>query len=159
MPGVSPETLEQLYRSQRGRAVRRLRRLVGDLAEDVVQDAFAHLAAPHAEFLGNAPVGAWLDRVLVNRCLSELRKRRPPPPPDPPEPERDAEQRYLSAEATALCRDGLSSLGARDREIISLHDLDALTSPEIAERLGIAEGTVKSRLHRARSKLRRALAG
>ena len=155
---MSPESIEQLYRAQRMRAVRRLRRLVGDLAEDVVQDAFAHLATPHAEYLGTAPVGAWLDRVLVNRCLSELRKRRPSLALEPPEPERDAETRYLAAEAGHLCRQGLSSLGERDREIIALHDLESLTYPEIAERLGIAEGTVKSRLHRARGKLRRALA-
>lgn len=146
--------LETLYRRHRRRALNRLSRLMRDptWAEDVLQECFARLLEPHASWEGRADVGYWLDRVLAHRALSELRRK--VPLPDPPEGTLEpADALFERAEACLQLRRALAQLGERDRRLISLHHFEELGLSEIAARLGLPEGTVKSGLSRARVKL------
>ena len=120
-------------------------------AEDAVQDAFL-------AFWQKAPVDlaspeAWLTRVLVNNCRSRLRapwRRRNVPlwdtlPAPGPEERRELEE--------------LGQLCPEDRAVIHLFYYENLSTAEIARLLGRREGTVRSRLSRARGRLRRLLEG
>ena len=118
-------------------------------AEDAVQDTFVR-------YLERAPQNleypaAWLLRVLVNGCKSRLRLawRRVDPLPDTlsaPGPEE-----YQELEE-------LLSLPPEDRAVIHLYYYEGYSTEEIARILGCRPGTVRSRLSRARDKLRKLLA-
>ena len=117
-------------------------------AEDAVQDAFVRFLERAPEDLENP--AAWLARVLVNGCKSRLRLawRRVGPLPDTlaaPGPE---EQEELEE---------LFSLPPEDRAVIHLHYYEGWSCDEIGRMLGLRPGTVRSRLARAREKLRRLL--
>lgn len=148
-----PVDWDTLVTQQENRLYRAALAILGDPheAEDAVQDAFLR-------FLERAPVdlenpGAWLTRVLVNGCKSRLRLawRRVGPllealsaPAPGPEEREELEE--------------LFSLPPEDRAVIHLYYYDGYSTDEIARILGQRPGTVRSRLSRAREKLRRLLA-
>ena len=117
-------------------------------AEDAVQDAFV-------KYLEKAPPdlrepGAWLTRVLVNGCKSRLRlswRQVGPLPETLPAPE-PAEREELEE---------LWSLPPEERSAIHLFYYEGYSTGEIARMTGAAPGTVRSRLSRARAKLRKLL--
>ena len=115
-------------------------------AEDAVQDAFV-------KFLERAPAdlrepGAWLMRVLVNGCKSRLRdawRRVGPLPDDLPAPEpREREE-----------LEELFSLPPEDRAVLHLFYYEGRSTGEIARILDVRPGTVRSRLSRARGRLKK----
>ena len=117
-------------------------------AEDAVQDAFVRYLEKAPADLENP--GAWLMRVLVNGCKSRLRLawRRVGPLPETlpaPGPEEREELEELFA------------LPPEDRAVIHLHYYEGYSTDEIARMLGQRPGTVRSRLSRARSRLRKLL--
>ena len=114
-------------------------------AEDAVQDAFVRYLEKAPRDLENH--SAWLMRVLVNGCKSRLRLawRRVGPLPETlsaPGPEEREELEELF------------SLPPEDRAVIHLHYYEGYSTGEIAQMLGQRPGTVRSRLSRAREKLR-----
>ena len=118
-------------------------------AEDAVQDTFVR-------YLERAPQNleypaAWLLRVLVNGCKSRLRLawRRVDPLPDTLSAPGPEEYQEL---------DELFSLPPEDRAVIHLYYYEGYSTEEIARILGCRPGTVRSRLSRARDKLRKLLA-
>ena len=145
-----PVDWETLVTQQENRLYRIALAILGDPheAEDAVQDAFLR-------FLERAPgdlenPGAWLTRVLVNGCKSRLRlawRRVGPLPETLPAP--GPEEREELEE--------LFSLPPEDRAVIHLHYYEGYSTGEIARMLGQRPGTVRSRLSRAREKLRRLL--
>ena len=145
-----PVDWEKLISEHENRLYRAALSLLGDPqeAEDAVQDAFVRYLEKAPEELDNP--GAWLMRVLVNGCKSRLRLawRRVGPLPDTlpaPGPE---EQEELEE---------LFSLPPEDRAVIHLHYYEGYSTGEIAQMLGQRPGTVRSRLSRAREKLRKLL--
>ena len=115
-------------------------------AEDAVQDAFVRYLERAPENLEHP--SAWLMRVLVNGCKSRLRLawRRVGPLPDTlpaPGPE---EQEELEE---------LFSLPPEDRAVIHLHYYEGYSTAEIGKMLGCQPGTVRSRLFRARERLKK----
>ena len=107
---------------------------------------------------------AWLGRITVNACRMTLRRRRggalvalPAAGADTTEDTRTSgfEARTVSSDAFDRAFDRLS---ADQRAILVLHHRDELAVADVATRLGIPEGTVKSRLHAARAALERSLA-
>lgn len=117
-------------------------------AEDAVQDAFVRYLEKAPDDLANP--SAWLTRVLVNGCKSRLRLawRRVGPLPETlaaPGPEELEELEELFA------------LPPEDRAVIHLHYYEGYSTGEIAGLLGQRPGTVRSRLSRARTKLKRLL--
>lgn len=120
-------------------------------AQDAVQDALVIFLEKRPDFADEAHERAWLLRVTVNRCKSRLRS-----------PWR---KRWVDLSALAEIADvetqeeltELSQLPPKDRAAIHLHYYEGYSTAEIAAMTGEAEGTIRSRLHRARQKLRRLL--
>lgn len=131
-----------------------------DDAADAVHDAFATvLAKPAAYDFDRGPLKPWFLRVVRNRCLDLLRRRRPSDESvdtlvdgnATPEEAAEIDQRDL-----ALKR-ALAEISSDQRQIVILRDYLDLSYAEIAKVLGVASGTVMSRLHRARLSLREVL--
>lgn len=119
-------------------------------AEDAVQDAFVRYLEKAPENLEHP--SAWLMRVLVNGCKSRLRlswRRVGPLPETLPAP--GPEEREELEE--------LWSLPPEDRAVIHLHYYEGYSTAEIARMLNCRPGTVRSRLFRAREKLRKLIDG
>ncbi len=131
-------------------------------AEDLVQESFLAAFQYLDSFDETRPFGPWLMRIVLNRGanLRRARARRQM------EPETDAESAAPSAleqserrEMREVLTRALATLSERQRLIVTMFDVDGLTSTEIGERLALAPGTVRWHLHEARRVLRGALAG
>ena len=136
-------------------------------AQDVAQDAVVRVLTALDRFKADLPVRPWLLKIVRNLLAdrgrrSRVRKAVPLNETaggtgvivDPgPGPEAEAARRELQRTVWAALR----RLDAKDREIVTLRDYLDLSYEEIAHTLSIPRGTVMSRLHRARSRLRRAL--
>lgn len=143
-----PVDWEELVTQNENRLYRAALAILGDPqeAEDAVQDAFVRYLEKAPRDLENP--GAWLTRVLVNGCKSRLRLawRRVGPLPETlptPGPEEREELEELFA------------LPPEDRAVIHLYYYEGYSTDEIARMLGQRPGTVRSRLFRAREKLRK----
>lgn len=108
---------------------------------------------------------AWSDRILVNACRRRIRERRRQrsrvsPLPTVEDPGRTAgrDPGAAIADRDALAR-GFDELAVEDRAALVLHHLEGYALKEIADRLEMPVGTLKSRLSRARAALRRSIAG
>jgi len=144
------------------RVARRLTRSPND-AEDLVQDTLLRAFRAFDGFDGRYP-RAWLLTILRNTHINRIRKRRPDILDDEvaqrlPARGQDGRQdgtseRALHDELDPIVRDALASLSANHRAVIALVDLDGLTYKEAADVLDVPVGTVMSRLHRARRKVR-----
>ena len=132
-----------------------------DDAQDAVHDAFeTALGRPGAYDARKGPLKPWFLRVVRNRCIDMLRRRRASSsmPVDQLESStRTPEEALEASQATSTLEKALESLAADRREIIVLQDYLDLSYAEIANVLDIAPGTVMSRLHRARLALKEAL--
>ena len=151
---TDPNQLEELIRAHQDTLYRAALAILGDPqeAEDAVQDAFLRCWEKAPEFESGAHAKAWLLRVTVNGCKSRLRApwRRAAPlldtyPADGPE-----ERETLEA---------VQALPAADRAVVHLHYYEGYKTAEIAAMTGQREGTVRSRLSRARARLRELLKG
>ena len=145
-----PVDWETLVTENENRLYRTALSILGDPqeAEDAVQDAVVRFLEYRPDDLKTP--GAWLMRVLVNGCKSRLRLawRRVGPLPDTlsaPGPEEREELEELF------------SLPPEDRVVIHLHYYEGWSTDEIARMLGQRPGTVRSRLSRARQRLRKLL--
>ncbi len=153
--------MEALYTLHAGRVYSVVRRLVGDdhLAEDVSQDAWVRAFQKLASFRGDAAFGTWMHRLAVNTALNQLRRRGRRPDveaaAEPPATAPDPDERILNQRVLGQALDRMPE---GYRQVLVLHDVEGLTHEEIAERLGIAVGTSKSQLHKARARMRSLLA-
>ncbi len=151
--------LERLYRRHAPWIAGRLSTLTSsrDLAEETLQDTFlsAWRGAPH--YRGEGPVGAWLWGIARRRLVS-LARRRPGALPaereiEPPGPE----EIVISHEDAAHVRLAVARLPVDQRAAIQAVVFEGRSVAEAAASLGVAEGTIKSRLHRARLRIREEL--
>jgi RNA polymerase sigma-70 factor, ECF subfamily len=128
--------------------------------DDALQDAYLKAFRALPSFRSESSVASWLYRIVYNSCLDQLRRARVRghasledlvEPPDPrPDPADVATHRHDLAAA-------LASLPPDMRAAVLLVDAEGLDYQEAAEVLGVARGTVASRLNRARAHLRSAL--
>lgn len=126
-------------------------------AADAVQDAFETvLTRPGAYDAGKGPLKPWFMRVVRNRCLDMLRLRRGDSGgvPEVADAGPGPEGAVAEAQESLRLRRALAMLDRDKREIIVLRDYLDLSYAEIAAVLGVAPGTVMSRLHRARIALK-----
>lgn len=139
-------------------------RMVGshEDARDATQDAFLSCYKNLASFRGDAEFSTWLHRIAVNACYDLLRRRRETVSLDE-EPTESASAAIPDhadrAVAAVDIQRALLSVPVEFRAVLVMHELQDLPLEEIAETLEIPVGTVKSRLHRGRAALGRALAG
>ena len=148
--------LRQIYVAEYARLVGLARLLVDrrEDAEEVVQEAFARTWANLAKVREADPL-PYVRRAVVNLSRGRLRRRRTAAA-HRAEPAGDAESAETGAVRDVSARavvDQLAQLPRRQRECVVLRFYDDLTVPEIARVLGVAEGSVKSHLHRALSTL------
>lgn len=152
---------QRLYRIARG-VVRN-----NSEAEDIVQEAylkaFAHLDA----FRGDSSLATWLSRIVINEALGRLRKRRRtvamPENPQaeiirfPLNPSDDPERTMAQRQILQLVEQATDSLPDVYRTVFVARVIEGLSIEETADLLGVRPQTVKTRLHRARALVRKAL--
>ena len=152
-----PEAFEALYRRHAaqifGLVLRMLRNRAD--AEDLVQEIFLQAHDKLPSFEGRSAFGTWLYRLGVNRCLDHLRSRgaKEQSRTDPLEPTFSAQRSPGGTRRLELER-AIGELPPSSRAAFLLHDVEGYDHKEVGEILGIAVGTSKSLVHRARMKLR-----
>lgn len=129
-------------------------------AADAVHDALAMvLARPGIYDAAKGPLKPWFLRVVRNRCLDQIRRRRPGDKPvdELLDPGDTPEQALQIVQRDAELKSALAAISVDQRQIVVLRDYLDLSYAEIADVLRIAQGTVMSRLHRARLALKEVL--
>jgi RNA polymerase sigma-70 factor (ECF subfamily) len=153
--GATLEELEAAYREHLPQFVRAAGAIAGGEAAgaEAVQEAFAHAVRERRTFRGDAPLDAWIWRIVVNTALSARRRR----PADEP---LDAEALAAPSRgglADVAVRQWVAALPERQRLAIFLRYFAELDYRGIAEALGVEIGTVSATLSAAHTALRRAL--
>lgn len=156
------EPVAELYRRYAGRLYRSGILLLGDagLAEELVQECFVRLWRTAGRFdTGRGTVAAYLF-VMARSIAADLRKRPSSRPMSPVEDAQlpaqpDAADRVVE---TLMVQDAMESLSPAHREVLMLVNEEGLTQTQIAERLSLPVGTVKTRLFHGLRALRSALA-
>lgn len=145
-----------------------------DLAADAVQEAFTSALDKQDAFRGDARLGTWLHRIVFNKAIDQLRRRRREEPlPDEeageltaqdvrlghgPSWARPPDELLLGEETRQALEQALGKLTPLQRAVFELKETEGRPTDEVAGILGIAEATVRVHLHRARLKLRDLLA-
>jgi RNA polymerase sigma-70 factor, ECF subfamily len=162
------QTSTQIYRTAR--------QILGDEqdAEDVLQETFIKALKALPTFEGRSSLSTWLHRIAVNEALMLIRKRKMPmvsvDDTQPFDSEEESsgieivdfcclpEKELLSSESRKFMDDAIQRLPENLKTIFVLRDLDGLSIQETAEVMQITENNVKTRLLRARLRLRQELA-
>ncbi|KFN50945.1 RNA polymerase sigma factor [Arenimonas composti] len=151
---------EALYRRHHRRIYSVLRRLCGGhdaRAEDLLQDAFVRAWQALPGFRFESAFSTWLHRLAVNTALMELRSRRGGEDLETDDSALETHATADGAQRTALGMDlerAVATLPPRARAVLVLHDIEGWKHEEIATSLGMAVGSSKAQLHRARGLLR-----
>jgi RNA polymerase sigma-70 factor (ECF subfamily) len=159
---------EELYRTHAKKLYSLLFRMLANQAdaEDLLQDVFLTAHRKLDTFRGDSALGTWLYRLATNLCLDHIRSRagRASQVTDSLDDEpwlADATARSLADQAVSRMdlERALAKLPEGCRAAFVLHDVEGLEHREVGEILGIAEGTSKSQVHKARLRLRALLTG
>ena len=159
-----PASFEVLMRRYNQRVFRAARSVLRDEseAEDVVQDAWVRAYTHLRQFMGRATFATWVTRIAIHEALARRRYRVRHQPLDEHTEAlaartRPPEQELGAREVAGAVELAIDALPARYRMAFVLRDLEGLSTAETAACLEVPEATVKTRLHRARSLLRRHL--
>jgi len=140
-------------------------------AEDVVQNAFVKAFQYLADFRGDSRFYTWLVRITINEALMKIRRRHSNEvsidvpvhadgTSDPIEIEDQAatpEQRYSQREVQRILAATINDLEPSHRAVLQLRDVEGLSTQQTAQALDLTPSAVKTRLQRARMKLRETL--
>jgi RNA polymerase sigma-70 factor (ECF subfamily) len=170
------DAFEVLVRTHSGRMLSVCRRILrnDEEARDAVQEAFVSAFRAIQSFEGTSRLGTWLHRIAVNASLMRLRskKRRPEESiedllpafkddgharVEPQDWSPSALQLVQSRETCEFVRACIDRLPEMYRMVLLLRDIEEMDTAETAEVLGVSDGVVKVRLHRARHALRQLL--
>lgn len=176
-PPAPAATPEQVFREYAPRIYHIARRMLGNDAdaEDVTQDVLLQVIRKLDTFRGDAALSTWLHRVTVNAALAHRQKRatrqsretteadaevlESAPPAGPVRRWNVApDAPVLAAEQHEVIEKAIAGLPSPFRDVYVLADVEGLPNGEIADMLGLSLPAVKSRLHRARMRMRDALA-
>jgi RNA polymerase sigma-70 factor (ECF subfamily) len=176
-PDPDPVTPEMVFRESAPRIYHIARRMLGNDAdaEDVTQDVLLQVIRKLDTFRGDAQLTTWLHRVTVNAALAYRQKRANRQSRETNEAADDVlesappmgavkrwnvgpEEPVLAAEQAGVIEKAISDLPAPFRDVYVLADVEGLPNAEIADMLGLSVPAVKSRLHRARLRMRDSLA-
>lgn len=152
---------ERIYRAHYRRVFHVICRIVGGIearAEELAQETFVRAWQSIKDFRAEAALSTWLHRMAVNTALMDLRSRRSGE-------DREVDDECLAERTGSICTGDLrldlqaaiNQLPPRARAVLVLFDLEGWTHEEIGEALGMAVGSSKAQLHRARQLLRQRL--
>jgi len=144
------------------------RRLLGDPSDaaDATQEVYLRVVRSVLAFRGESAFSTWLHRVSVNVCMTALRRRGDArargqsagildfAPDELVSGDAGPESRAETADLAARTARALAELPDEAREVVVLRDVQGLSTREPAQMLGVSEGAVKVRLHRAHARLR-----
>jgi RNA polymerase sigma-70 factor, ECF subfamily len=138
-------------------------------AEDALQDGLLSAARNFKRFEGRSKFSTWLTRIVINAALMRLRSQRARPTISLeqedseqreltlgsriPDSRPDPEEGYAERERSEILERGLKTLPPALQSAVWLRDIEGLSTAEAARALGLSEGTLKSQLHRGRSRL------
>ena len=154
---------EELYRQHARRLFGLVMRMIGsaDEAEDLLQEVFLQAYRKLSGFRGDSALGTWLYRLTMNHCLDHLRGRQAKMTrateslDDGNVDEPAAASPLVPAAINRVDLErAIERLPDGARAAFLLHDVEGFEHREIAQILGISEGTSKSQVHKARMKLR-----
>ncbi|MFP4597282.1 MAG: sigma-70 family RNA polymerase sigma factor [Persicimonas sp.] len=166
------EAFSELVRVFQHRVFNIVYRIVGDRqeSEDVAQEVFVAVFKYIDSFRGEAKFSTWLYRIATNRAKNRIKylarrsHNKHQDIDDTPESKVNSnpagggmfrpDEKALGNELHAIVKQGLETLSEDHRAVIVLRDVEGMTYEEIAEVCEVAEGTVKSRLYRARVALK-----
>ena len=159
-PLVDGGNFEDIYRQQAPRIYSLACRMAGSAedGEDLLQEIFLQAYRKLSSFKGDSSLGTWLYRLALNHCLDYVRSRQAKMKKlteslDAPSTGEPTARRDTPIARIDLDR-ALERLPDGCREAFVLHDVEGFDHKEVAEMLGIAEGTSKSQVFKARLKLR-----
>ena len=125
-----------------------------ETAHEITQEAFITAFSRLTQFRGDAPFWGWMRRVVINHAISHMRRS---PKLAPVELEEHHAVEEAQQERVGHSMDmeaALASLDEDDRQVVWLHDVEGYSHTEIAQMYGLTESFSKTRLSRARAKLR-----
>ena len=138
-------------------------------AEDVLQDTFLRAYRGIKSFQGNSTFSTWIYRITANSALMRLRKKQLPTVSIDDADERETPiniadwspgpvEQLLTQETQKAMDEAIEALPPEFKQVFILRDVEELSNAEVAEILDLSVAAVKSRLHRARLKVRNRLA-
>jgi RNA polymerase sigma-70 factor (ECF subfamily) len=169
------DAFERLVGRSEGKVYNHLLRLVGNTedARDLLQETYLSAYKNLGSFKGDAAFTTWVYRIATNHALMRLRRKQPQEVAfddlQIPTHEElrgrtisdwaiDPKEAVLRKELRGVLQEAIQGLPPLYRAVVVLRDVEELSTEETAAALGITEGAVKTRLHRARIFLREALA-
>jgi RNA polymerase sigma-70 factor (ECF subfamily) len=137
-------------------------RIVGDRdeADDVLQEAFISAFRSLEHYRGDSAFGAWLKRIVVNKAINALNKRRHEAMPEDERwdiAEQEGPEEYADPLTVERVKTAIHQLPDGYRSVLSLYLLEGYDHQEIAEIMHITESTSKSQLNRAKTRLKEIL--
>ena len=129
-------------------------------AEDALQEAFISAFKNLESYRADATFGAWLKRIVVNKSINVLKKRKHQWMPEDEQwdvAEEETQVDYREELTVSRVKKAIEELPDGYRTVLSLYLLEGYDHQEIAEIMGISESTSKSQLNRAKGKLREKL--
>lgn len=138
-------------------------RMLGDRAagEDALQEAFVNAFNNIHRFEGRSSFGAWLKRIVINKCLSILNKRKLFTEPIDERiielPNENEPSQLKTDISPAMVHQEIKRLPEGSRVVFTLYQLEGYDHQEIADILGVSVSTSKTQYHRARKLLRQRL--
>ncbi len=165
------ELFELIMRRHNQRLYRVVRSILGNDSEveQVMQDAYVSAYIHLGQFAGRSKFATWLTKIAVHEALALKRRQKRFVDIDSLEEadkgqrnmfasrERTAEQLLLDAEIRSILEYSVEALPEAYRSVLVLRDVEGLDTAETAECLGISAESVKTRLHRARARIRKEL--
>ena len=160
--GGDVEAYEQLYREHAGRVHGLCLRMTRDRgeAEELVQDVFVRVWEKLGSFRGGSAFSTWLYRVAVNTVIERMRAqaRWRERHDDAADPDAAPDNAFASLDGGDIDLErAITQLPVQARMVFLLHDVEGHKHREIADLTGLAVGTCKAHLHRARKLLRATL--
>ncbi len=154
--------LEALYRVHAGWLTARLGRRCAEreLVDSALQDTFVAVWKGASGFRNQGAVAAWLWGIAIRRLIDQTRKRRPTPMDHLPvdrQASASAEDALLAGRVGGDLGEAVAQLDPDLRDVLVATAVDGLSTKEAAVLLGVPQGTVKTRLMRARERLREEL--
>jgi RNA polymerase sigma-70 factor, ECF subfamily len=178
LAGHDERAFNELVQAYEQRVYRLVLRMVGrrDEAEDMAQEVFVQVFKAIGTFRGESKLGTWIYRIAVNLCKNRIKylSRRHSSDEDELEPlaERTAlderksgavgetsrpDQAVEGYQIEKIVQECMAGIDPDFREVLVLRDVEDLSYEELCEVTGLPDGTVKSRLHRARAMLKAAV--